>query len=42
VQYWPNGSKYIGSWVNDKIQGFGRFIHPNGDVYEGHWENEKA
>ena len=35
---WPNGSEYVGEYVNDVKQGYG--IYKNeGIVYEGNWVN---
>ena len=30
----------IGTWVNDKFQGWGREIRKNGEIYEGKFEND--
>ena len=49
---WPDGRKYIGSYVNDKKQGYGvfewrnfanlfKFILADGSRYTGNWENGK-
>ena len=35
MQIWPDGSKYVGYWKNDKANGSGRLIHSDGDVYSG-------
>ena len=42
IQFWPDGSKYEGTWRNDKANGKGRMTHANGDIYDGCWENDKA
>ena len=42
VMIWPDGSRYDGTWVNNKANGKGRLIHADGDIYEGQWENDKA
>ncbi|XP_071064770.1 MORN repeat-containing protein 2 [Dasypus novemcinctus] len=35
----PNGIVYIGSWKDDKMNGFGRLEHFSGAVYEGHFKD---
>lgn len=42
TQIWKDGSKYSGTWKNDKAHGRGRLIYPDGDVYEGSWLEDKA
>ena len=42
IQLWKDGSKYEGSWKNDKANGYGRLIHSDGDVYTGEWLDDKA
>lgn len=42
TQLWPDGSKYVGYWMNDMANGRGRLIHADGDIYEGEWFNDKA
>lgn len=37
VFYYPDGSKYEGSWVDDQRQGHGVYTYPNGDTYDGEW-----
>jgi cell division septation protein DedD len=37
----PDGSKYIGQWKEDKKDGLGAFTYPNGGKYEGQWQNDK-
>ena len=32
-----DGSKYIGTWDNDKINGEGTSWYPNGNKYGGHF-----
>ena len=42
MQIWPDGSKYVGYWRNDRANGCGRLIHSDGDVYSGmfgEWQN---
>ena len=33
---------YDGEWVNDEINGKGKYTWPNGDFYEGDWNNGNA
>ena len=33
--------KRIGTWKNDKFNGWGREINSNGEIYEGRFENDK-
>uniref|UniRef100_A0A3Q4H0W8 Radial spoke head component 1 n=1 Tax=Neolamprologus brichardi TaxID=32507 RepID=A0A3Q4H0W8_NEOBR len=35
--YYPDGSKYEGSWVEDMRQGHGVYTYPNKDTYDGEW-----
>ena len=30
---------YEGEWVNDKHEGYGKFIYANGEYYIGEWKN---
>ncbi len=32
---YPDGSTYIGNWLNDVYHGQGKLIQPNGDYYDG-------
>ena len=34
---WPDGKKYVGTYVNDKKEGTGTFEWPNGRKYSGSW-----
>ena len=34
-----DGSTYEGNWVDDKMQGWGKFTDVNGEVYEGEWHD---
>ena len=36
-----DGTKFIGNWENDSLEGFGRIIDINGDLYEGNFVNSK-
>ena len=42
TQTWPDGSRYVGQWFNDKAHGFGEIKHTDGDIYRGDWEDDKA
>lgn len=33
------GSKFEGTWENDRINGEGISYYPNGNRYEGEWQN---
>lgn len=33
--HFPNGSTYVGDWLNGEMHGAGKLIHCNGDIYEG-------
>lgn len=35
---WPNGEKYVGSFVGSQMHGRGTYDWPNGHRYEGDWE----
>jgi hypothetical protein len=37
---WKNGSKYEGSWKNDRKEGKGTFVWNDGCKYEGDWKND--
>jgi hypothetical protein len=34
-----NGDTYEGNWVNDVINGYGKYTWSSGDVYEGNLSN---
>jgi len=36
---YKNKSKYIGDWINDKVEGNGKNIEVNGNYYIGEWKN---
>ena len=42
IQLWPDGSKYYGYWIKNKVNKKGKLIHIEGDIYEGEWVDEKA
>lgn len=39
VEVWPDGSKYIGQYVNGKKEGKGKFYWAEGSIYEGDFKN---
>lgn len=38
---WSDGSKYVGSWKNDKEHGEGTFTRSDGRKYVGSWKDGK-
>ena len=38
---WPDGRKYVGSYVKDKKEGNGTFEWKDGKKYIGEWKNGK-
>ena len=42
IQNWKDGTKYEGSWDNDKANGKGKITHANGDTYQGDWKDDQA
>ena len=42
IQLSPDGSKYLGYWINNKANKKGKLIHRYGDIYEGEWRDDKA
>ena len=38
---WPDGRTYIGSYVNDKKEGFGTYFWADGRKFEGEWKDGK-
>ena len=42
VQLWPDGAKYYGYWIKNKVNKRGKLVHREGDIYEGEWLNDKA
>jgi hypothetical protein len=38
---WPDGRKYVGSYVDDKKEGHGVFYWPDGRKYDGMWMDGK-
>ena len=41
-QKWLTGEVYEGEWREDKMNGYGKFIHGNNDLYEGYFIDDKA
>lgn len=39
--YLPDGSKYVGNFLDDRIYGKGRLIYSNGEYYEGSFCDDK-
>lgn len=39
--YFSNGDQYIGDWLQDKMNGKGRFITREGTVYAGEFKNHR-
>ena len=37
----PDGSKYVGGYKDNKLHGHGKFISSNGNVYEGQYYNDE-
>jgi hypothetical protein len=37
----PDGSQYVGNWVQDEKSGHGTATWPNGDKYVGEWKQDK-
>jgi hypothetical protein len=40
--FWPDGTKYEGTFHNDLPHGYGRKIFANGEYYEGNFWEGKA
>jgi len=38
---YPNGDKYEGNWVNQKMHGVGIYYYKNGDTYKGDFRDNK-
>lgn len=38
---WPEGSKYVGEFHNNEIEGWGRYDWPDGRAYCGQWMDNK-
>jgi hypothetical protein len=34
-QNWVDGSKYVGDWKFNRVNGVGILYHADGDIYEG-------
>ena len=39
INYFADGNKYEGSWVNGKMDGTGAYYYANGDILKGIWKN---
>lgn len=39
--WYPDGSRYEGSWVEDQRNGTGTYYYVNGDLYQGEWYMHK-
>ena len=38
IYYYSNGNiKYEGDWVNDDLEGYGKYICEDGEYYIGQW-----
>ena len=37
-----DGSKFVGVFTNDKVNGWGIYHHKDGDVYKGEYINDKT
>lgn len=35
--WYPDGSRYEGSWIDDQRNGNGTYFYINGDTYQGEW-----
>lgn len=42
TQIFPDGARYVGEWVDNKVQGKGTFYHTNGDTFDGTFIADKA
>ena len=34
-----SGDQYVGTWVEDRMEGQGKYVYKNGTVYEGSFHN---
>ena len=37
IMRWQDGSRYLGQFSDDKMEGKGRMTQANGSVYQGQW-----
>ena len=37
---WPDGTKYVGGYVDGKQEGHGTYTAEDGGTYEGEWLND--
>ena len=38
---YADGDKYVGTWVEGKMNGQGTYVYADGDKYEGEWREDK-
>ena len=38
---WANGAKYVGQYVNNKIEGIGQYTNHMNNTYKGQWKNNQ-
>ena len=41
-QVWKDGSRYEGTFVHGKAEGYGIYTHKDGTKYEGEWKDDKV
>jgi hypothetical protein len=41
IQYWEDGAKYYGYFIENKASKKGKLVHKDGSIYIGSWENDK-
>jgi len=41
IYKWPDGSVYNGTWLNDKMSGFGVMTSKTHEKYVGEWKGNK-
>ena len=40
IQLWEDGSRYEGTWENNRMNGKGKLLCGDGDIYEGNWKDD--